>query len=122
MTQKSLKRQSRSDQIESQLLDLRRRDEWRECIPLDSPSGPRMTVGEREYLHFCSNNYLNLASHPALAEAASKAAARWGTGAGAARLITGTSSEARLLEEELAAFKGSEDALLFLRAIWPISA
>lgn len=113
MAQTSIKRQSRAEQLETQLHELRRRDEWRECVPLGSPSGPKISVEGRSYLHFCSNNYLNLASHPALAHAAAEAAARWGTGAGAARLITGTSTEARLLEEELAAFKGAEDALLF---------
>lgn len=113
MAQTSIKRQSRAEQLEAQLHDLRRRDQWRECVPLGSPSAPRISVEGRTYLHFCSNNYLNLASHPALAHAAAEAAAHWGTGAGAARLITGTSTEARLLEEELAAFKGAEDALLF---------
>lgn len=113
MNQTRLRRQSRADQLDAQLADLRRRDEWRECIPLGSPSGPRISVDGRSYVHLCSNNYLNLAAHPALAAAAAEAAARWGTGAGAARLITGTSTEARLLEEELAAFKGAGDALLF---------
>lgn len=113
MTETSLHRQSRSEQLDAQLAELRRRDEWRECIPLGSPSCPRISVDGRSYLHLCSNNYLNLAAHPALASAAAESAARWGTGAGAARLITGTSTEARQLEEELAAFKGAEDALLF---------
>lgn len=113
MAQTSLKRQPRAEQLDARLQEIRRRDQWRECVPLASPSAPRITVEGRSYFHFCSNNYLNLAAHPALAHAAAEAAARWGTGAGAARLITGTSTEARLLEQELAAFKGAEDALLF---------
>jgi 8-amino-7-oxononanoate synthase len=54
-----------------------------------------------------------LASHPALAEAMSVAAARWGAGATASRLICGTTAEHAALEEELAAAKGTEAALVF---------
>lgn len=113
MTPPSLQPQRRTDQLEEQLLELRRRDEWRECVALDSPPGPRIRVDGRDYLHLCSNNYLDLAAHPALAEAAAAAARRWGTGSGAARLITGTTAEALALEKELAEFKNAEAALLF---------
>ena len=61
----------------------------------------------------CSNNYLGLADHPLVREAAADAAMRWGVGAGASRLVSGTMTVHRRLEERLAAFEGREAALLF---------
>ena len=61
----------------------------------------------------CSNNYLGLADHPRVREAAAEAAMRWGVGAGASRLVSGTMTVHRRLEERLAAFKGRQSALLF---------
>jgi 8-amino-7-oxononanoate synthase len=63
--------------------------------------------------NFASNDYLGLARHPALIEAAQRATAEQGTGAGAARLVTGTTREVLALEEELAAWKEKEAALVF---------
>jgi 8-amino-7-oxononanoate synthase len=63
--------------------------------------------------NFASNDYLGLAHHPALVEAAQLATARHGTGAGASRLITGTSHDVLALEETLAAWKEKEAALVF---------
>jgi 8-amino-7-oxononanoate synthase len=62
---------------------------------------------------FSSNDYLGLAADPRVAEAAGAAAARWGAGAGASRLITGGTALHRELEVALAAWKGSEDAVVF---------
>jgi 8-amino-7-oxononanoate synthase len=64
-------------------------------------------------LNFCSNDYLDLAREPAMAKALAGAALHWGSGAGAAHLVTGHSAEHHALEEELAAFTGREAALLF---------
>jgi glycine C-acetyltransferase/8-amino-7-oxononanoate synthase len=61
----------------------------------------------------CSNNYLGLADHPRVRQAAAEAAMRWGVGAGASRLISGNMKPHRQLEERLAGFKGREAALLF---------
>ncbi|MBI1784675.1 8-amino-7-oxononanoate synthase, partial [Candidatus Sumerlaeota bacterium] len=72
-----------------------------------------ITVSGREYLHLCSNNYLGLATHPAVIEGACKATRDWGAGAGASRLITGTTRAAEALERSLAEFKRAERALLF---------
>ncbi len=63
--------------------------------------------------NFASNDYLGLARHPALVEAAQRATAEHGTGAGAARLVTGTSREVLALEEELAGWKETAAALVF---------
>jgi glycine C-acetyltransferase/8-amino-7-oxononanoate synthase len=75
--------------------------------------GPRAMVDGRDVLLLCSNNYLGLAGHPALLEAAAAATYRYGAGSGASRLVSGTLPPHAQLEERLAAFKGTEAALLF---------
>ncbi len=80
---------------------------------LDGPQGVQVTVDGTPYLSFSSNDYLGLANHPALAEAACNAAARHGVGAGAAHLLTGHHRLHHTLETELAEFVGLPAALLF---------
>jgi 8-amino-7-oxononanoate synthase len=80
---------------------------------LESPQGARIVVDGRECLSFCSNDYLGLASHPALIGAAQSAAARYGVGAGASHLVSGHSVLHHELEAALAAFTGLPSALLF---------
>ena len=80
---------------------------------IDGPQGPRVLLDGKPVLLLCSNNYLGLADHPQLREAASKAALRLGTSAGASRLISGSMSVHDELERRLAEFKGAEAALLF---------
>jgi glycine C-acetyltransferase/8-amino-7-oxononanoate synthase len=77
------------------------------------PQGPRVVLDGKPVLLLCSNNYLGLADHPSVRAAAAEAAMRYGAGAGASRLISGTMTPHRRLEERLAAFKGREAALLF---------
>ena len=64
-------------------------------------------------LNFAANDYLGLSHHPVLIEAAQKATEQHGTGAGASRLVTGTNSAVLALEEQLAAWKETEAALVF---------
>ena len=85
----------------------------RELRRVDSPQCPRIEIGGRTLLNFSSNDYLGLANHPALKEAAIKAVERFGAGAGASRLICGSLAPHHELEEALAAFKGTEAALSF---------
>jgi glycine C-acetyltransferase len=70
-----------------------------------------MIVDGRKVLNFCTNNYLGLANHPRMKEAALKAVKEWGVGPAAVRSIAGTQDLHVELEERLAAFKGVEDAL-----------
>ncbi|MBI5015305.1 MAG: 8-amino-7-oxononanoate synthase [Deltaproteobacteria bacterium] len=88
-------------------------DALRSLRPLEGPTAARVRVEGRELRNFSSNDYLGLAADPRLAEAAGAAARRWGSGAGASRLITGTLGIHGELEEALAALKGAETALLF---------
>ncbi|HMC06890.1 MAG TPA: 8-amino-7-oxononanoate synthase [Solirubrobacterales bacterium] len=80
---------------------------------VDGPQGPRVTLDGTEVLLLCSNNYLGLADHPRVRQAAADAAERFGAGAGASRLISGNMTVHRRLEERIAAFSGYEAALLF---------
>lgn len=80
---------------------------------LEGPQGPRLQVEGREYLAFCSNDYLGLAADPRVAEALRAASRRYGTGSGAAHLICGHTRAHHALEEELADFLGRPRALLF---------
>jgi 8-amino-7-oxononanoate synthase len=96
-----------------ELADLGQRGLLRQRRVLESPQGARVTVGGREYVAFCSNDYLGLAAHPQLIEAAREGAARHGVGAGASHLILGHSAPHHELEGKLAAFVESPGALLF---------
>ncbi|HEX9114504.1 MAG TPA: glycine C-acetyltransferase, partial [Anaerolineae bacterium] len=78
---------------------------------MDSPADGWMVVDGRRVLNFCTNNYLGLANHPALKDAARAAVDRWGVGPAAVRSIAGTQDLHLELERRLAAFKGVEDAL-----------
>ncbi|MEZ5501740.1 MAG: 8-amino-7-oxononanoate synthase [Halioglobus sp.] len=95
-------------------LELRRTEGLvRQRTTLDSAQGPLVRVGDREYLNFCSNDYLGLAAHPQVIERFQRAAADYGVGSGASHLVCGHSTPHRDLEEALAAFTGRPRALLF---------
>ncbi len=80
---------------------------------LDSAQGVQVVVDATAYRSFISNDYLGLASHPALKKALGDAAEHYGTGSGASHLLGGHSRAHQQLEEELAAFTGRDRALLF---------
>ena len=75
--------------------------------------GRAVVLDGKPVLLLCSNNYLGLADHPRVREAAADAAMRWGVGAGASRLVSGTMTIHRRLEEALAAFEEPEACVLF---------
>ena len=99
--------------IADRLEELRDRGLYRRLRLISGPQGPRVLLDGRPVLLLCSNNYLGLADHPQVRQAAAEAAMRWGAGAGASRLISGNMSLHRRLEARLAEFKGYESALLF---------
>jgi 8-amino-7-oxononanoate synthase len=80
---------------------------------LESAQGAHVTVDGKDYLSFCSNDYLGLANHPDLIAAAQQGAARYGVGAGASHLVSGHSAAHHELEGRLAGFVGQPAALLF---------
>lgn len=102
------------DQELTARLDRLRQDGlWRELRRIDSAQGTRVQIGGRSFLNFSSNDYLGLATHPALREAAIRAIRDFGTGSGASRLICGSLAPHHGLEEALAVFKGTAAALTF---------
>ena len=86
---------------------------YRRRQTLEGPQGVEVQIDGQTYLSFCSNDYLGLASHPAVIDALKVGADRFGVGSGAAHLITGHSYAHQVLEEELADFVGRPRALLF---------
>ena len=85
----------------------------RELRRVDSPQAPRIRVGGHDLLNFSSNDYLGLADHPSLEEAAVQAVKTFGAGSGASRLVCGSLAPHHELEEALAAFKETQAALSF---------
>jgi glycine C-acetyltransferase/8-amino-7-oxononanoate synthase len=80
---------------------------------VSGPQGPRVVLDGKPVVSLCSGNALGLADHPKVREAAADAAMRWGVGAGASRLVSGSMTVHRRLEERLAAFTGTDAAVLF---------
>jgi glycine C-acetyltransferase/8-amino-7-oxononanoate synthase len=101
------------NEIGERLAELERLGLDRRLRMVSGPQGPRVLLDGKPVLLLCSNNYLGLADHPRVREAAAQAAMRWGVGAGASRLVSGTMTIHRRLEERLAEFEGSEACVLF---------
>jgi 8-amino-7-oxononanoate synthase len=102
-----------SSEIDERLEEIRDRGLYRTLRSVSGPQGPRVLLDGRPVLLLCSNNYLGLADHPRVREAAAEAAMRYGAGSGASRLISGNMTIHRRLEEALADFKGAETCVLF---------
>jgi glycine C-acetyltransferase/8-amino-7-oxononanoate synthase len=100
-------------EIQERLDELSELGLYRRTRLVSGPQGPRVVLDGHPVLLLCSNNYLGLADHPAVREAAADAALRWGAGAGASRLVSGTMTIHRRLEERLATFERRQRALLF---------
>ncbi|MCW3041111.1 MAG: bioF, partial [Solirubrobacterales bacterium] len=99
--------------LEQRLADLDEQGLRRRMRLVTGPQGSRVVLDGKPVLLLCSNNYLGLAEHQQVREAAADAAMRYGAGAGASRLVSGTMSVHRKLEARLAAFKGTEASVLF---------
>jgi glycine C-acetyltransferase/8-amino-7-oxononanoate synthase len=99
--------------IDARLEELRDLRLYRRMRMISGPQGPRVLLDGNPVLLLCSNNYLGLADHPRVREAAADAAMRWGVGAGASRLVSGTMTIHRRLEEALAEFEHAEACVLF---------
>ena len=100
------------EQMQRDLDGLEARDLLRSPVTVDSACGPVVSIGGRDVLCFCSNDYLSLANHPTVRSAAREAIDRWGLGAGASRLVCGSTACHVQLERQLAAFKQTPDAVV----------
>jgi glycine C-acetyltransferase len=96
-----------------ELDEIREAGLWKGERVIEGPQGARLTVGGREVLNFCANNYLGLASDPTLMRAAQEGLARWGLGLASVRFICGTQSIHKDLEAAIARFLGTDDAILY---------
>lgn len=93
--------------------EIQQRGTYRRMRRFDGTQGPRMRVDGREVLAFAGSNYLDLAAHSAVVQAAQDAAARYGCAAAGSRLINGNMDVHEALEEDIAEFFGLESALVF---------
>jgi glycine C-acetyltransferase len=101
------------DVLRPQLDDLKAKGLYKRERQLQGPQGAAIRVADREVINFCANNYLGLANHPAVVEAAHEGLRRYGYGLSSVRFICGTQDLHRRLEQQIAAFLGKDDAILY---------
>jgi glycine C-acetyltransferase len=102
------------EELAETLAGLREAGTYKAELVMTTPQGAHVQVdGRGEMLNLCANNYLGLANHPAVVEAAHAALDRWGYGMASVRFICGTQALHRTLEERLAHFLGTDDTILF---------
>ncbi|MFQ5683011.1 MAG: 8-amino-7-oxononanoate synthase [Candidatus Binatia bacterium] len=102
-----------TDFIETELKQVKDQGLYRRLRQVGGEQGPTLTLDGQKVLNFSSNNYLGLANHPSLREAAKTAIDRYGCGSGASRLISGNMTLHTELENKIAELKGTEAALVF---------
>jgi 8-amino-7-oxononanoate synthase len=101
------------DFVERELAQLHEAGLYRVLRRVEGDQGPTLLLDGREVINFSSNNYLGIANHPTLCQAAKTAIDHYGCGSGASRLISGNMTLHEELEAKIAAFKGAESALVF---------
>jgi glycine C-acetyltransferase len=102
-----------AQRLQAEIDEIRNAGLWKDERIIESPQAARITVGGREVLNFCANNYLGLADNPRLIRAAHEGLGRWGFGMASVRFICGTQGIHRQLEAAIARFLGVEDAILY---------
>ncbi len=101
------------DQLAAELDEIRDAGLFKAERVIGSPQQANIRVGDGEVLNLCANNYLGLADHPALIEAAQEALDRWGFGMASVRFICGTQEIHKELEAKISSFLGTEDTILY---------
>jgi 8-amino-7-oxononanoate synthase len=101
------------EELATRLEAIRQSGLYRELRRINSPQLPHTQVDSKTLLNFSSNDYLGLANHPLLKEAATRGIERYGAGSGASRLICGSLAPHHELEQAIAVFKGTEAAIAF---------
>jgi glycine C-acetyltransferase len=101
-------------ELAQRLTEVREAGLYKSELLITTPQAAHVQVeGRGELLNLCANNYLGLANHPAIVQAAHEALDRWGYGMASVRFICGTQALHRQLEERLSAFLGTDDTILF---------
>jgi glycine C-acetyltransferase len=101
------------EMLAKQSADMRAVGTYKTERVLDSPQRAKIQVGGRTVLNMCANNYLGLADHPTVVEAARTALDRWGYGLASVRFICGTQQLHKDLEAKISHFVGKEDTILY---------
>jgi 8-amino-7-oxononanoate synthase len=101
------------ESVEAEARSIERAGLLRSTRAVSGPQGPEIVLEGRRVISLCSNDYLGLANHPALLDAARQCLNEDGLGASSSRLIAGTMAPHERAEQALAAFMGVEQALLF---------
>jgi glycine C-acetyltransferase len=101
------------DQLTGDLAQLRAEGLYKAEAVITTPQAAEIGVGGRSVLNLCANNYLGLADHPVMVEAARWALERWGFGMASVRFICGTTEIHKELERRLAEFLGTDDVILY---------
>jgi glycine C-acetyltransferase len=104
---------SKLDWLTQEIDNLKEQGLYNRIRTIGSAQGAWLTVDSKNVLNFCSNNYLGLANHPRIVEAAKEATEKYGVGPAAVRSIAGTMDLHVQLEQRLAEFKGAEDVITF---------
>src|SRR5512135_3673810 len=104
---------SKTDWLSQEIGSLKDQGLFNRIRTIGSAQGARLIVDGKDVLNFCSNNYLGLADHPKIVEAAKVATKKYGVGPAAVRTIAGTTDLHVQLEKRLAEFKGAEDVITF---------
>lgn len=100
--------------VDQELTNIDQEGLWKTERPITSPQGGTVSVAHAEpVLNLCANNYLGLASHPDLEQAATQAMAKYGFGMASVRFICGTLDLHQEIEHDLAQYLGTEDTILF---------
>jgi len=100
--------------LQHQLDDIRAAGTWKRERVIVTPQGTTIRVSDgKPVLNFCANNYLGLAQHPAVKQAAHEALDQWGYGCASVRFICGTQGVHKQLEQKLSEFLGTEDTILY---------
>jgi glycine C-acetyltransferase len=104
---------SKLDWLTQEIDGLKEQGLYNRIRTIGSAQGAWLTADGKNVLNFCSNNYLGLANHPKIVEAAKEATEKYGVGPAAVRSIAGTMDLHVQLEQRLARFKGAEDVITF---------
>src|ERR1700742_4835211 len=101
------------ERLRADLASLKEQGLYKSERVLAGPQGGVVRTGDRDVINLCANNYLGLANHPSIREAAHRSIDRFGYGMASVRFICGTQSVHKQLEERLSLFLGKEDTILY---------
>jgi glycine C-acetyltransferase len=102
------------DHLKHELDTLKKTGLYKRERKIQTPQGSSITVNGRAVVNFCANNYLGLANHPEIVEAAHEGLRKWGYGLSSVRFICGTQDLHKELESKIAQFFGKEDSILYI--------